>query len=425
MKNNAISLAVLPVATLSCDVGMDRITMLCSSLVRPGVAANWDIENRSVPIRSTLLDIQRRVLEAGFSGLRVIVEPTGIYQILLLRIARQLGCQTGLVSAAHVVKMREVVFGDRGKTDRRDPYVIDAVANQGRLIVDRNLPEAFQLLRQWTNLYATSEHAIIETKSKIHRVMKLLFPDFAFTSSLLYGDSGRSSFRCYGFDPNRIAQQQPARMLERLRKTSRILRPSIARLLMQARASANSAPQGRVAELLGHELAMVWEELELHERRRADARDSLDRLYDEARLLDPRLPEAAKGVMSKTALARLIGELGPLSDFTSWHQLLKMAGMNLCERKSGKYAGQTKISRSGRSGARAILNQMALPLVKRDRLFGPYYHHKIGVEKMPGKKAMTAVARKLMKLIWGLYQSENAFDRSRVFVCSSQHELAA
>ena len=42
---------------------------------------------------------------------------------------------------------------------------------------------------------------------------------------------------------------------------------------------------------------------------------------------------------------------------------------------------------------------MALPLVKRDRLFGSYYHHKTGVQKMPGAKAMTAVGRKIVKTI--------------------------
>ena len=49
--------------------------------------------------------------------------------------------------------------------------------------------------------------------------------------------------------------------------------------------------------------------------------------------------------------------------------------------------GKTRIARTGRPLIRAILNQMALPLVKRDRLYGPYYHHKTGVQKMPGKKA--------------------------------------
>ena len=163
----------------------------------------------------------------------------------------------------------------------------------------------------------------------------------------------------------------------------------------------------------------------MHVSRRAQARVALEGLYDEAQQDDAQLPSAEPGVISKVALARLLGELGPLRDFSSWRQLLKMSGLNLCERKSGKFVGQTKISRTGRAGARAVLNQITLPLVKRDRLYGSYYHHKREVEKMPGNKAMTAVARKVLKMIWGLYQSKEKFDRTRVFTCASQFQIAA
>lgn len=102
-----------------------------------------------------------------------------------------------------------------------------------------------------------------------------------------------------------------------------------------------------------------------------------------------------------------------------------MGGVNLKERKSGKYVGQTRIARTGRPLLRTIINHMALPLVRRGRLYGAYYHHKIGVQKMPGAKAMTAVGRKVVKLIWGWYRSGGAFDASRVFTCAAAHRNAA
>ncbi|HEX8407420.1 MAG TPA: transposase [Thermoanaerobaculia bacterium] len=412
-------------ADVACDVGLDGLNLICSAVAGPGFAATWEIENRTDAIRTTLIEIQRLAEAAGYGGLRVIVEPTGIYHKLLLRLARQLGCQTAMVNAAHVSKMREVIYGDPGKTDRRDPRAIEGVARQGRVIVDRQLPEIYQLLRHWTLLYASAEASIIECKNKVHRVVKLLFPDFAFSTDFLYSESGRAVVRCFGLNPHRIAAERPRRMLTRLRKASNIRPSSIERLRTQARTSISSAPAGRMADLLERELRLVWEELELHENRRRQARQALESLYDEARLDDTQLPEPQRGVISKLALARLVGELGPFRDFSSWRQLLKMSGMNLCERKSGKYIGQTKISRTGRAGARAVLNQVALPLVKRNQLYGPYYHRKRDVEKMPGNKAMTAVARKALKMIWGLYRSTATFDRTRVFTCASEFRLAA
>jgi transposase len=142
--------------------------------------------------------------------------------------------------------------------------------------------------------------------------------------------------------------------------------------------------------------------------------------------VDPLLPPIVAGsVVSKLAMARLLGEAGPLSAYTSWRQLLRMAGANLRERKSGKYIGQTRIARTGRPMLRAILNQMALPLVKRGRLFGSYYHHKTGVQKMPGAKAMTAVSRKVVKMISGWYRSGAAFDARRVFTCGGEYRRVA
>jgi len=422
---NALSSHDNAVANICVDVGSEKLNLICRELTRPGALAEWEIENRTVPITRMLTEIREVALSLGIKDLRVVVEPTGIYHRLLLRIAAKLGFQTALVDAGHVTKMRVVVFGDDGKTDQRDPYAIEAVAARGRLIADRRLPEVYQLLRQWGKLYADAEAELIDAKSRVHRALTLLFPDFAFSTDFLYSSSGRAIFRCYRFKPQVIAAHSAGRLYDRLRKHSRIVRSSVKRLLDQARQTASVLTDARVSELLAHELELAWHDLELAEQRRKNARRELEQLYDEARAGDPQLPNTAGGVISKGALARFLGEAGPLSDYQSWRQLLRMGGVTLRERKSGKYIGQTKITQTGRPLYRAVINQMALPLVKRDRLFGSYYHHKIKVQKMPGSKAMTAVARKIVKMIWGWYRSGRVFESTRVFTCEGEHRQVA
>jgi hypothetical protein len=161
------------------------------------------------------------------------------------------------------------------------------------------------------------------------------------------------------------------RIYKRLRKHSRVRRSSVVRLLAQARQTVAAIAKSRVTDLHARDLAIAWEDVEHAARRRQTARQELEALYDEAKVSDPSLPLLAAGsVISKLAMARLLGEAGPLSAYSSWRQLLRMAGANLRERKSGTYVGQTRIARAGRPLLRAILNQMALPLVKRDRLLG-------------------------------------------------------
>jgi transposase len=424
MQVTSLCPAKIP-STVACDVGCYKINLICRDLSGPGAAAEWEIPNRTEPITTTLLVIRERALARGITELRVVVEPTGIYHKVLLHIAATLGFQTALVDAGHVKKMRAVIFGDSGKTDTRDPYAIEAVVAQGRVIADRRPAEVYQLLRQWGKIYRDAEEALIDAKSRVHRALKLLFPDFDFTTDFLYGPSGQAIMRCFGLDPHVLATLSLSRIYERLRKQSNIRRSSITRLLTQARQTAAAIAKSRVSDLQVRELAFAWEDVDLALRRRAAARVELEALYDEARASDGSLPDLAGGVVSKVAFARLLGETGPLSDYSSWRQLMRMGGVNLRERNSGTYVGKIRIARSGRPLFRAIVNQMALPLVKRDRLFGSYYHYKTGVQKMPGSKAMTAVSRKIVKMIWGWYRSGAAFDPRRVFTCEGEHRRAA
>jgi transposase len=153
----------------------------------------------------------------------------------------------------------------------------------------------------------------------------------------------------------------------------------------------------------------------MHAQRRELARAKLEELYQEARGDDPRLPAPVARVVTSCGLARLFAELGPVSDFQSWRQIYRLAGLNLRERQSGRYVGQIKITHKGRAQLRRVAMQLVLPLVRSDALFGAYHAHKTKVQKMPGPKAMTAVARKFLKMIWGWYQSASEFDAARVF----------
>jgi transposase len=412
-------------ATVACDVSAYKLNLVCLELSSPGDVAEWIIDNRTAAIRSTLLAIGERARACGIESIRVVVEPTGVYHKLLLRIAVSVGFETALVDASHVTKMRTVIFGDSGKTDERDPYAIEAVAAKGRLIPDRRPAEVYVLLRQWGKLYDDAERSLIDAKSRVHRALTLLFPDFDFSTDFLYGPSGQAIVQCFGLNPHALAPLNPARVYARLRRRCTIKRSSVTRLLAQARETVVGIDSSRATDLLARELAFAWEDFELAMRRRQSARSELEALYDEARTIDRHLPDLSKAVISKAAMARLLGEAGPLSAYSSWRQLLRMAGLNLRERKSGTYVGKVRIARTGRALLRAILNQMALPLVRKDRLYGAYYHHKTGVQKMPGKKAMTAVSRKIVKMIWGWYRSGTAFDMTRVFQAEGRQHQAA
>ena len=200
----SLSRATSPLV-VSCDVGMQSIHVVCPALGASSFPRVYSIDNYTDPIRLELTALRDAARAAGHGEIRLVLEPTGVYDRLLVQIARELGFDVKLVNGEDVAKMRQVIFGDFGKTDERDPRAIDAVATHGRLIKARDLPAVFRLMRGWGKIYQDAEDEIIEAKGRIHRYIKLLFPDFAFSTDFLYSASGDAIMRCYGWNPHRIA----------------------------------------------------------------------------------------------------------------------------------------------------------------------------------------------------------------------------
>ena len=148
-----------------------------------------------------------------------------------------------------------------------------------------------------------------------------------------------------------------------------------------------------------------------------DCADRLRALGEIKTLPDPVL-------FSPFMLARIFAETGPINDFVSCRKLLRYAGMNIRTKQSGLQKGKDKQSKKGRCRLRSVLAQASLRLVVKNGLYGDYYHAK-KAQGMPGLVAISAVARKLLKLLYGLEKSGGAFDKARVFCCESQYMPAA
>lgn len=405
------------------DVGGDELFL--STVIR-GERIQRSVPNRTEEIELLLTWLSESAKLEGYANVRVVVEPTGVYHELLFRIARMRGLETCLVSAEAASKIRVVIFGDYGKTDRRDPIAIADLADRGHVLRHRDLSDTFSAMRTAGLLYARAEKNGIIAKNRIHRAMRRVFPDFDFSPSFLFGRSGRAVFQCTGFNPIRIVRSGEKRLTRRLKRiVPRIRNQSIDRLLKTATMSARSASPPETHKLNVMDFAQAWQDLLAAEQRKYDARIILEDLYDSAREFDKSLPAPEKGLASKLSLARLVAETGSFSDFGSWRELLKYLGLNLCERQSGRYRGKTKISKKGRVLARHVVAQMVVPLVRRTRLLGPYYHYKRDVEKKPGPVAITAAARKLIKILWGWSKSGKEFDPARVFTCHGDLKAAA
>ena len=102
--------------------------------------------------------------------------------------------------------------------------------------------------------------------------------------------------------------------------------------------------------------------------------------------------------------------------FTSWHQLRKLAGLNLRENSSGQHKGSTRIGKRRRSPLRALLYRAVFQMVAVNadfKLLHQHFKHRVDNPLKP-KQSLIALCGKLIRILFTLgtrpvdYSSERA-----------------
>ena len=114
-----------------------------------------------------------------------------------------------------------------------------------------------------------------------------------------------------------------------------------------------------------------------------------------------------KGIGEITA-AGLIGEVGDFSKFKTISELEKLAGLDLFEVSSGKHKGVRRISKRGRSGLRKLLFFASLNVVRKGGVLHDWYQAAQD-RGMPKMKALIAISRKLLKIIFALVRDHSNY----------------
>jgi len=121
---------------------------------------------------------------------------------------------------------------------------------------------------------------------------------------------------------------------------------------------------------------------------------------------------SVKGLGLLTVLT-VVAETNGFHDFRNSKQLVSYAGYDIVENQSGKFFGKTRISKRGNAQIRTILHMGSLSVVRFK--IEPFYDFYMRLLKRNGgikKKAMVAVQRKLLILIYTLWNKNEAFDIS-------------
>lgn len=330
-------------------------------------------------------------------------ESTGSYGEPLQHFLMKRSVALVQVNPMHTKRLKELQGNSPSKTDRKDPKVIADIIELGHALTVV-IPEGVAAeLRRLTHARERVSRRRTALFNQIQDLVFIVFPEFLQVMKDIKTRSAQYLLRHYPF-PEDVVQCGLEDLSSILRQISRgkLKKESVQALYVAARHSVG-LQEGRQAILL--EMQEILSGIE-------SADKFIEKVEQEMAALLPEIPYShsllsLKGIGKVTA-AGLIGEVGDFGKFHTLSEVMKLAGLNLFEISSGKHKGNRHISKRGRSLLRKILFFAALNTVRKGGVMYATYQRHLG-KGMPKMKALVAVERKLLGILFALVRDHSEF----------------
>jgi transposase len=339
-------------------------------------------------------------------GLKEVVigfESTGPYAEPLLHYLRKKPVKLVQINPVHSKRLKELTGNSPNKTDTKDPRVIADIISLGHALT-LVVPEgpAAQLRR----LTQARERAIKGRTAMINRIQHLIFVIFPEFLKIFKDISVKSAMYLIKNHPTPeiVSSVGLESLTDILRKVSRgKLTQGRIKELFEAAKQSIGINEGKESILM--EIEHLVSAIENENRSIDDLENQMAHYLDQIPYSHCML--SIKGIGMIT-VAGLIGEVGDFKKFNTISEMMKLAGLNLFEISSGKHTGKRRISKRGRSLMRKLLYFAAINVVKSHGIMHELYQEMLD-RGMPKMKALVAIARKLLGLIFALARDNTVY----------------
>lgn len=331
-------------------------------------------------------------------------ESTGAYAEPLLHFVKKKGARLVQVNPFHTKRLKELQGNSPSKTDQKDPKVIADIIELGHgltVIIPEGTSAELRRMTQARERGMERRTALI---NQLQDLVFVIFPEFLDVMKGVRSKSSQCLLR-HCPRPGEIVGKGVDGLSEILKKVSRgKLGRDRARALYDAACNSVGIEEGQRSIVF--EIAETISGIEACEQ-------FIVRIEKEMATELRHIPYSGsimsiKGIGTVT-VAGLIGEVGDFRQFGTISEIMKHAGLDLYEISSGKRKGSRRISKRGRSLLRKLLFFAALNTVRTSGVMHGYY---LGYsQRMPRKKALVAVARKLLRIIFALVRDDSNYMR--------------
>jgi transposase len=335
----------------------------------------------------------------------VAIEFAGYYGFTFAHYLHACGYPVVSVLPAHTKRFKDVVHGQPLKSDPKDAQTIAELATQGFYVRFPFLAPPYARLRY---LVSGRERLSLQRRSLINRLRMLLQVTWPEYEQVFPHLTKRTPFELLAAFPGPAAllAAPRARVLTTLRHASRghHAGPTLRRLLTSARETLG-LPGAQSALTL--ELGLLLAQYRLYAEQMA---------VIEAAMVDALapLPEAAClqtiPLVAPVTAAVFLGSIGDPRAYHSAHEILRVAGLSLVTRQSGRLVGRTRVSKRGRPALRQHAYMFAVRSIRQGGLFRAEYERLLARGKAATKKkAVVAVSRSGLKLLWSIARDQRVF----------------
>ncbi len=339
------------------------------------------------------------------------VEPTGHYWLSLAYYLKARNYDFVLVNPMHVKKSKELDDNSPTKNDTKDAKVIAQLIKDGRYSVPNLLDGIYAELREGVKIRDQLTEQLMITEGRIQNVIQRYFPEFFDVFGNWDGKTALCTLKMFPF-PSEITEMTPEQVLEKWKPyVQRGVGIKRATKLVETAKKSIGIKVG--LSFAKREIAYLIEQFELF-------KTQLKELDSELETIVGSLPGAKQMMkipgLGAVTVALFYAEVGDISKYSHPQQLVNLAGLSLREHSSGKYKGQTRITKRGRRRLRRALYLAIRPLVAHNLTFKALHHYYTTRPERPLKKQQSLIALccKLLRVLFVIGQKQCEFDGSKL-----------
>lgn len=331
------------------------------------------------------------------------MESTGHYGIALRDFLTQLGYPVQVFNPLKVNHFRDFYIQPH-KDDYRDAFVIAQMLRYGERTPYTPLKPAIRALKQLARYRTSLVRARAKVKTQIRAILDEVFPEYQQTPLFadVFGASSLALLKRFP-TPQELAATSQEDLAPLLSTSSRgrLGSQRAALILEKARGSVGSPAS---AQAFAPILPDLIDELEI-----LQARVSHFTAKIEAQLAEVDQTLTTIPGIGPVFATTILGEIGDIARFPSADALVAYCGFAPRRYQSGQFTAQNmRLAKRGVPQLRYTFYRAALVSIQHNPDLIAYYQAKVRRGK-PKKKALIAVARKLIRIVYALLKSQTPY----------------